>query len=242
MKKDKMALGLLMGMAFTAMTGCAVPKIYLNDNQVDTFVKEKFPGSQYVSQVASTKEDTNKTYTYEDEYGRQFFLTTTLDHADDLSGRKIDWMYRRGIDYTYERDIFDAELPDIENYLKSEEIAYEVKEQLYSSHLYLYMDDTEEDTLKHMAKVYATIDNTYLRYNMEEAYVEDFREDNLGSFFIAVVCHDADGNKIQMSKACGLDISRDPAKRMTEKEIYEFMKNELDEINNNTCTNNGCYY
>lgn len=180
------------------MTGCTNSAKYYTDAQVDKYMTEFIPGCEYVSQKESKEEDTYKIYTYEDENGREFHVMTVVTYAEDLSGKDIKWMPHKRLRYSYEQDVFEDEQSDIEDYLDEEWPDYDIVNENYGICLYLYVDDTDaidDDTARHLAKVYDHVHNDILDYTHYEDVEKKMSINNIGSVGIYVAAHDASGKK-----------------------------------------------
>lgn len=163
LKKNRAKIIMLMGVLAAIMTGCSTPKQYYSDKVVDDYITWKIPGCELVDIEASDKEDTKNIYTYEDKYGREFYVENIVEYAQDLSGKDIKWMQTKYLVYTYETNVFAYEKDTIEEYLDDEDIDYEIVESEWNTYLYLYIDDPDEDTLEYMAGCCDYIINDILR-------------------------------------------------------------------------------
>ena len=94
LKKNRAKIIMLRGVLAAIMTGCSTPKQYYSDKVVDDYITWKIPGCELVDIEASDKEDTKNIYTYEDKYGREFYVENIVEYAQDLSGKDIKWMHK----------------------------------------------------------------------------------------------------------------------------------------------------
>ncbi len=219
---------LLIGMLAGVLTGCGAKKVFYSDATVDSYAKSKFPGAVYVSQEEANRktthhQDVGTTYVYEDEYGRQFHLTTAIEYADDLSGQKIEWMQTKSIENTYEKDIFSYEKEGIAQYLEDEQIEYEIKDETYASYLYLYLEANDENSVRHMAEVFSTIDREYLRFNKVKLEDKKYSEKNLGECYVNIRFYDSNGKERLLSRCNEIRIGKNSSERLDEEDIYSFI-------------------
>lgn len=226
-KVFRILLALLMVLSLAA---CTRKVSFFTDNEVDKYAKQKSPGCTFVSktQAAPKNIDANvsdTTYIYEDSEGRQFTLTTVIHYAQDFGNSKVDWLYTKKIEQSYEMDVFDACKDELCEYLQSENVGYDIDKRDNVTTLVLYLDDTDEDSIMHLAEVCYCIDNYILKFNVVDE-VTGYPEAVMRYFHLDIKYTQSDGtmNKIPRSE---LSLSTDPLNRRDIQYFYDAITNNI---------------
>lgn len=224
---------ILLSLMVLSLTACGNKVRFYTDQEVDNYIQKKFPGSTYVSKTKaqptagnSSKQEKNMTYTYVDANGRQFSVTTWVHYSDDLSGKKIDWLYTKKIEQAYKKEVFISCQNEIEEYLRKEQIEYEIKDGSDSIVLKIKLPDNDEESVMHIAEACYCIDNYILQFNENDS-MDEYSELMMGYVNLHIVYVNADGNE-KTVPGYKISFSSNPQDRRDIQYFYDNIKSEIE--------------